>query len=259
MTTLVKEKKKLSGQPRLPRTCLSARARALRTAHLLERPKIPPNLLLDLRLLDLDRHLAPVRQPRPMHLGHARARARGPLHDALTLGARPAHAKHLLRARTAKVVANHLLDLVPAPLRRIVKHATEHLLELGRQHRALHGNGLPDLQVQAAVVPQQLEHALGRPAVQRLDAAGGAKQRQRVRAEVELVVEGDAEARVEGAQRAREARGRQLAVGEVEGAGDGGEEEQAAGPFGGAAEGARGLRGAEGGRGWGAVDGGEGA
>lgn len=81
--------------------------------------------------------------------------------------------------------------------------------------------------------------------MQLLYSALGPNERQWVRAEVDLVVERDAQARVKGAQGPREPRGGDLVVDEVEGAADGDEEEDATGPFGGAAEGACGLRGAE--------------
>lgn len=74
-------------------------------------------------------------------------------------------------------------------------HACEHALEFRRQHGGLHGDGLPDLEVEAAVVAQEVEHALRATQVQVLDRAA----RQRLRAEVQLVVEGDPEARAERA------------------------------------------------------------
>lgn len=94
--------------------------------------------------------------------------------------------------------------------------------------------------------------------MQLLDTAVGPDERQRVRAEVDLVIQGNAQACVESAQRAGKPRGGDLPVDEVEGGGGGGEEEEAAGPLGGAAEGAGGARGAERGRVRRAVGGGEG-
>lgn len=100
-------------------------------------------------------------------------------------------------------------------------------------------------------MPQQVKHALGAAAVQLGDAALAANQRQRVRAKVELVVQGDEHARAKGAQRPRQSGRVDLPVKEEDGAADGAEDEQTAAPFSGASVGARGAWGAEGGgRGW---------
>lgn len=160
-----------------------------------------------------------------MDLGHAGARPRPALHDAHALLAREADAKHVLDA-PAKVPPDHGLDVPPVVLRRVVKHAAKHLLELGRQHGALHGNRLPDLEVQAAVGAEQVEQPLGVTGVQLRHGTG----RQRLRPEVDLVVQRDEERRRKRAQRPGEPRGVYLAVGHVDGAAGGEARHQPARP-----------------------------
>lgn len=106
-----------------------------------------------------------------------------------------------------------------------------------------------DFEVQPAVVTEQLEQPLSAAPVQLADAALAADHRQRFRAEVELVVGGHEQARTEGAQGPRDARGVELVVEEIACAEEGREDEEAAGPAAGAAEGAGGAGRAEGGRG----------
>ncbi|GJC97202.1 hypothetical protein ColKHC_06028 [Colletotrichum higginsianum] len=193
----------------------------------LERPQIPADLLGDLALLDLDGHLAAVREAGPVHLRDAGTRPGAPLHDALALLAAEADAEDLFDAPAPKILADDGFNVAPVVLRGVVKHAREHLLELGRQNSALHGDGLADLEIQPAVVSQQLEQALGVTVVQVLDGAAG----QWFRAEVDLVVEGDHEAHAEGAEGTAEPGGVDLTVEEVDGAADGGEDEEPAQPF----------------------------
>ena len=156
-----------------------------------------------------------------MHLRDTGTRPGLALHDPHALSAREAHAKHLLDA-LPKVFANDGLDVPPVVLRRIVKHAAKHLLELWRQHGALHRNGLSYLQVQAAIGPKQVEQALRIPRVQLRHRAGS----DGLGPEVELVVKGDHERRREGAQRAGKARGVDLAVRDVDGTAGGEGHEQ---------------------------------
>ena len=191
-----------------------------------ESPEIPPDLVRDLPLLHLDRDLATVRQPRPVYLRHARAGPRRPLHHALALLSAEADAKHRLDAAAAKVLADDARDRGPRVLRRVVEHAGEHALELGRQDGALHGHGLADLEVQAAVGAQQLEQAARAARVQLLDGA----VEPGVRAEVELVVGRHDEAEREGARAAPQRRVEERVVEERGGAGQEGEVGESAGP-----------------------------
>ena len=135
--------KRVNGNPKPPR---------IRPSHHLESPQIPPHLRGNLPLLDLNRDLAPIRQPRPMHLRDARARPRRPLHDTLPLLPLKPNPKHLLNL-SPKILPHHPPHLLPPILRRIIKHLGKHPLKLRRQHRTLHRNRLPNLQIQPPIVP----------------------------------------------------------------------------------------------------------
>ena len=212
--------------------------------HDLERPQVPPNLVRNLILLNLDRDLPPIPQPRPMHLRHTRARPGLPLHDPGVRVPLKTHPKHLLGRAAPKVLHDHFPHLRPVVLRRVVEHAAEHLLELGRQDRALHGDCLADLEVEAAVVAQQVEESLR---VARVDLSDIGRE-PRVLAEVDLVVERDDEAEREGAQAACQGRGVQGPVERVAARREQGEVDKAARPFSCPFVGFGWRRGAEGGR-----------
>ena len=161
-----------------------------------------------------------------MHLRHTRTRPRRPLHHAQVDLTTKANPKDLLDA-LAKILPDDLLDLLPTILRRIIEHPREHLLELGRQHRALHGYGLADLEVQAAVRAEQVEEPLCIARVQSGDGLG----QGRVGSEVDLVVGGDEGAEGEGSRAAREGGEEEGAVDGVDGGEAEGEVEEAPAPL----------------------------
>lgn len=148
-----------------------------------ERPKIPANLLGNLPFLDLYGHLGPISQPGPVNL---RDRGRGPrllLHGSKSRLAGEGDAKHLLWT-CAKVLPYDPLHIGPVVLWCIVKHPRKHGLELRGQNRALHGDSLADLQVQPAILMQQVGEPFGTPSMKILDRA----TQQRTRSEIKLVV-----------------------------------------------------------------------
>lgn len=141
-----------------------------------------------------------------MHLSNTSTCSSSALHDTPTISQRSVvkvktNAKNLFDFFT-KVLPDDAPDLIPGVLRRIVKHARKHLLELGRQDGTLHGNGLTDLEVQAAIVAQQMEQAL-RVAVMHVGQRVG---KGWVRTEVDLVVEGGQQASGKCARAARQHR-----------------------------------------------------
>lgn len=214
-----------------------------RKRNVLERPQIPLHLRRNLLFLNLHRNLPPITQPRPMNLRHTRTRPRPALHHPLPRLPRKAHPKHLL-GTPSKVLPDHPRHILPLILRRIIKHPSKHALKLRRQDRRLHGNRLPDLQIQSTIGAQELGEALG---VARVHGGDGVCE-GRVGAEIELVVECDEDAEGEGAGGAGEAGGVEEAVDGVDGAEGEGEVEQASEETAGAEVGFGGGGRAEGGR-----------
>lgn len=162
-----------------------------------------------------------------MNLRHTCTRSRPPLHQAFPFFPRKADPEHFLGASAPEIRPYHLLDILPLILRRIIEHPREHLLELRRQHRALHGNRLPNLEVQAAVGAEQLEEPLGAASVQVV--YGPAEQR--FWAEVELVVERDVKPVTEGEESAADAGAEHQLVGKIARAVERGEDDEAPEPF----------------------------
>ncbi|KAI6928657.1 ABC1-domain-containing protein [Hortaea werneckii] len=166
-----------------------------------ERPQIPTDLAGNLPLLDFDRNLTTILQTSPMDLGDTGGGASSPLHDSLRRVTVETDAKHVLDTFPTKIFTDHLLHLAPLVLRRIVKHAREHLLELGWEDGALHGDGLADLKVQPAILAEQIEYALGTATVHVSYAVADPW----IRPEIELVVHRNEETGGEGSQAAGQA------------------------------------------------------
>lgn len=170
-----------------------------------------------------------------MHLRNAGTRPSPPLHNTISRLTGEGNPKDLLGGLT-EILADHGLDILPVILRRVVEHARKHLLELGRQDRRLHRDRLADLQIQPAILAQQVGEAF---CVAPVDGGDGARQR-RVRAEVQFIIHGHEEAQREGPGGPGQTGRVELAVDAVDDAGGQGHVEQTAEPFPGSRVGLRG-------------------